>query len=96
MDEYTVKDGIIQDQGKFEGEAWYAPTVYQWYLDGDPGEIFGDANVYVLTDENRTQLELNDYVYALILEEGDQGFIYVNILDKSEYEQLVDEDVWGE
>ena len=94
--EYTVEFRIITDHGKFEGEAWYAPKVYQWYLDGDPGEIFGDTNVYVLSEDDRRAFELSDHVYALVLEESDQGFVFVNTLDKSEYEQLVEEDVWGE
>lgn len=93
---WTLKRGIIQDAGKFQAEAWYAPIVYDWYLSGDRGEEIADdgfeANAYVLDDATRARFELDGDVYALLLSESDQGFVYVSELTEGAYLDLVAED----
>ena len=93
---WTIKRGVIQDAGKFQAEAWYAPIVYDWYLNGDRGEEIGDegfdANAYVMDDATRVQLGLSGDVYALLLSESDQGFVYVSELTEGAYLDLVAED----
>lgn len=86
---YDVDEhGIIRSPGKFESESWIAPIVYDWYMNGDPGEMFGDTNVYVIDPGTRAAFELADYDYALTLSESDQGFVYVGTIDKAEYDLL--------
>lgn len=94
---WTIRRGIIQDAGKFQAEAWYAPIVYDWYLNGDRGEEIGDegfeANAYVLDDATRVQFGLSgDDVYALLLSESEQGFVFVTELTEGAYLDMVAED----
>ncbi len=93
---WTVKRGIIQDAGKFGAEAWYAPIVYDWYQSGDRGEDIGDegfaAFAYVLDDATRVQFGLSGDVYALLLSESEQGFVYVTDLDREAYLDMVARD----
>ncbi len=92
---WTIKHGVIQDAGKFQAEAWYAPIVYDWYLNGDRGEDIGDegfeANAYVMDDATRVQFGLSGDVYALLLSESGQGFVYVTELTEEAYLDMVAE-----
>ena len=49
------------------------------------------TNVYVLDAESRAILEMDDQpeVYAVTLDESDQGFVYVGTLTRAEYDQAV-------
>lgn len=92
VDEY----GTIRTPGKFEGESWIAPIVWDWYMNGDRGEE---------TDPHRgwsdEAMEYHDYhescdnctstnIYVLdpetraILELDDQPEAYAVTLDESE------------
>ena len=100
--EYNVDSwGVIHSPGKFEGESWIAPIIYDWYGNGDRGEEIGDpdneypegsfTSIYVLDADSRAILELDDEpeVYAVTLDESDQGFVYVGTLTRAEYDQAV-------
>lgn len=93
---WEIRDGIIQDPGKFQAEAWYAPIVYDWYMNGDRGEEIadegGNAAIYTLDDATRGQLALSGDIYALLFSESDQGFVYVSELTEGAYLDLVAED----
>ena len=91
-EEYSIDEwGIIRSPGKFEAEAWYAPIVYDWYLDGDAGEMVGDTSIYVLEPAERERFGFGDWGFAVTLSENDQGFVYVSTLDRAEYEKMIEE-----
>ena len=49
------------------------------------------TNIYVLDAESRAILEMDDQseVYAVTLDESDQGFVYVGTLTRAEYDEAV-------
>lgn len=90
---YELDGDTIVSPGKFEGQAWYAPIVYEWMMDGD-GEI-RDINhecddsdgcqcedipsytLFTLTDTDRAELQLGPGATSITLFTDDQGFTSV-------------------
>lgn len=89
--EFEVDDnGFITSLGTFEGEPWYSPIVYGWYLDGSRGtpvaSDIDDAGgeLFFLSSEDRELLELSDNVYALLFEKDHYGFVWVTELTEAQ------------
>jgi hypothetical protein len=86
-DEYTVRDGIITDLGKFEGEPLYVPAFWEHVLDG-----FGDTHYdgdtatdfFVVNDEDRRVFPGLADVYGLALWETTHGFVECETFDSRE------------
>ena len=100
--QYEVDEwGCIKSPGKFQGESWIAPIVYDWYMNGDRGEEVPDSDseypeesfmsIYTLDPITRTILEMDDQpeVYALTLDVSEQGFVYVGKLTRAEYTKAI-------
>lgn len=73
--------GMVTSLGKFQGEAWWAPIVYGWMMDGDGEELDGlmddeSALLFTLTDEDRAAFDLPEPVTGILLEETSDGFVY--------------------
>lgn len=82
--EYTVKDGVINNPGKFEGEMLYAPYFYDCSNDGeflcglDDGEYVALVEV---DDDDREQFPEIDAATTFIkVRESEQGFVSVTEL----------------
>lgn len=78
-EDYTIQDGIITDPGKFEGEPVYALLYYDYYMDGDPGDIeYSDGtehSVYVVSKEESILFDLVEGAKVL-LGQTEQGFVW--------------------
>ena len=91
---YTIKDGRIADPGKFEGEPEWAPYFYEKGAEGfsdldvtdenESGALWG----FVVTEEDVEKYPTLRGVYAVTLEESDQGFVYAGEHTQEEYEEL--------
>jgi len=79
--EYTVKDGIIQDCGKFEGEPIHTVYFYDLVMDGAQDDTIYDEyddaiDVFDLTREDYEMFpELVGYKQIQIAE-SEQGFVH--------------------
>jgi hypothetical protein len=76
LEAYSVRDGVIESLGKFEGEAIFVPAFWDSMCD----EIsFPDGEtIYVaeLTDDDRKEWpEIDPDTFALLMSESDQGFV---------------------
>ena len=101
--EYTVDEwGTIRSPGKFEGESWIAPIVYEWVMDGGDERVYPDCecgeddlcecpstSIFVLAPEDHKALDLKSDTYALTLDESEQGFVYIGELTRAEYEKAI-------
>jgi hypothetical protein len=92
---YELDGDTIVSPGKFEGEAWFAPIVYEWMLDGD-GELvsaeydeshdeFPSYWIFSVTDTDRREFGLDESIVWITLTESDQGFVYVKSWTSEEY-----------
>jgi hypothetical protein len=89
-DTYTVNaHGTIADPGKFEGESWISPIVYNWYLDGDNGNEHDGTSVYLLSEADRAALELPVEIVAVSLFESEQGFVSVDTLTEADHAEFL-------
>ena len=91
--------GDIKGPGKFEGAPWFAPLVYEWLMDGDHGEELSDGTcLYTLHNVERETFGLlrdpedTDDEHAVSLYISDQGFVYVSVLTRMDYETAIFED----
>ena len=92
--EYDVVDGVIRSPGKFEGEAWFAPIVYEWSLDGG-GELLYVSDVesagveyFPIEDVERDMFELDSEHIGIVLEWTDLGFVSVSAVTAIELENI--------
>lgn len=80
--EYTVINGRIVSNGKFENEKVYVPYLYSLFMDGlsDPIDDNGDTLEKIeLTQEDKSLYsELTPYDYALLFIDSN-GFIYCTL-----------------
>lgn len=86
--EFDVVADTIKDPGKFEGEAWYAPIVYDWVMDGG-GDTHGPegqlVDFFELSDDDRSLFGTDAYGVSLYVSET--GFVYVTEYTRLEYER---------
>jgi hypothetical protein len=80
LETYSVRDGVIENLGKFEGEAIFVPAFWDESANGMCNEIsFPDGEtIYVaeLTDNDRKEWpEIDPDTFALLMSESDQGFV---------------------
>ncbi len=85
-EEYTTKDGIIQDPGKFEGEPVYAVYFWNSGLEGGADEEDGPLCGFTVTDEDRKEFPELAGVGSVWLDESEQGFIYTTTDPRSAQE----------
>lgn len=91
--EFDVRDGVIKDPGKFEGEPVYAPYFYVLGMDsGADEDVYGADDtihsVFFITDEDREQFpELKEEeIEALHVWEGETGFFNTEAVTREEWE----------
>lgn len=94
---FTIRDGVIRDPGKFEGEMLYVPYYYMAALDGlfesidfNDGEHIDYMRIEPADAEMFPELA-SEVGHYLALRESDQGFVYGRILNKTKIDRLVDE-----
>ena len=83
--EYTVRDGVIQDPGKFENEPVWAPQFWQLALEGE-----GDAEWSELGEPVKTKFLVDEHdvkrwpelagVESFEMWEDDAGFVNTNVV----------------
>lgn len=71
----------ITTPGKFEGEHVYVPHYWEQSLDGGPDATTYDEDdteysVFYIDDDDRARFPQLTGVYALVLYEDDQGFVW--------------------
>jgi hypothetical protein len=79
---YTVRNGIIQNFGKFEGEPLSTPYFYDMMLNGEGDVIELQKSDYELFDNipvNKT------HAFVIVSE---QGFVSVDFVNEDELEQF--------
>jgi hypothetical protein len=91
--EWRIVDGIIRDPGKFEGEPRWAPHFYERGGDGFADlDLVDDEHAplwgFLVTEEDVALFPELAGVYAVSLEESDQGFVYSATLTQKRYEEL--------
>jgi len=75
-DEWTLKDGVVQDPGKFEGEMLYVIYFWNLYLDGWSDSDDSKILSFKVTAEDKAVFpELGRRRKAVKLYEDDQGFV---------------------
>lgn len=90
--EFTIKDGVIQDLGKFEGEMLYAPYFSENAGGGEELSVMENgAGEYVslieVSAEDRAEFpEIGKDTHSILLTESDSGFIGVQELTESQAE----------
>lgn len=72
---YNTENGVITSPGKFEGEAWYVPELWDLVLDGWADEDEDGIAVVYLSDEDRERFGLAEDVHSAFLSEDDCGFV---------------------
>ena len=65
---FTLKDGIIQNLGKFEGESLATPYFYECYLNG--GE-----SIFEINESERESLKIDSNWTHVVIMESDSGFV---------------------
>ena len=77
MDDYEIKDGVIVSPGKFEGEAWFVPELWDLVLQGfaDEYELENDVATLFLTAEDHERFGLPSTADQAWLFEDDNGFV---------------------
>lgn len=92
---YDVRDGIIRNPGKFEGEPIYLPYFYEMMLEGCVDETLGDGetentiDILKLTPSERAEFpEIDADSVAIALEHTEQGFVLCSELNQDELEAL--------
>lgn len=86
--------GIIRSPGKFESEAWYAPMVHEWMLEGDFGahELSDGTILYELHAIERETFDLEPEYVGISLYVSDQGFVNVEPRTQREWDSFIAED----
>lgn len=92
---YDISEhGTIQNPGKFEGEMHYVPELWNKALEGGSDYTLYDDldtcyDVFIVNNEDRTLYDLSPDIYALVLHEDDNGFVYCDHLDKVAYNEFL-------
>jgi hypothetical protein len=92
IEEYKVRDGIIVSPGKFEGEPYWMPTLYDMVLGGMADESIHDGSTAYdafKIDSNLsilTGLKVQDAY--LVIWSDDNGFINHMIMNQNELDNL--------
>lgn len=73
--EYTVRNGVIQSPGKFEGEAVYVPFYWEAFLNGMADRDNGTTLGFDVTAEDKILFPELRRRRAVKLIEDDQGFV---------------------
>jgi len=82
--EFKVKNGIIQNPGKFEGEPLSTPFYYDLMVNGE-GEFID------IEPSDRVQFpNIPDNKAVAYVTENDQGFVTIEFLDAGEQEEVYD------
>ena len=90
QNEFTVKNGLIQNPGKFENEPLSTPFYYDLMLNGE-GEFID------IEPSDRVQFpNIPDDKTIAYVTEDDQGFVTIEFLNAEEEESIFDDDVEGE
>ncbi len=76
LERYRVKDGRIQDPGKFQGEMIYVPVYWEAGLEGLADEDTGTLYIFNLGLEDKIEFPELIGKRKLRLRESDVGFIY--------------------
>jgi hypothetical protein len=73
--DYTVRNGVIQSPGKFEGEPMHVPYFYDGMLEGW-GDTNGPATLIPIDDDERRAFPetLSPEDVAIVLWQDDNGF----------------------
>jgi len=92
-EQYTVENGIIQDPGKFQGEAEYIP--YFWGMNefAISLDFVNGATVYCIQIQE-TDVGVSSELASLVgqwvcMQETDDGFVYGTVKPQAEYDLLV-------
>lgn len=89
------EQGIIIDPGKFEGEMWYVPELWDQVLDGceDAAIENGGSPISLIKvdEEMRKKYNISDDTYAWMLFETGDGFVYCNSLTETVYREYVND-----
>ncbi len=89
--------GIVQSPGAFESEHWYTLVYWQYSLDGGCGDIhatmddnsfYAELIVLEQTDHEKFPEFLEQKIQAVNLIQTESGFIYLEWLTLSDYQQL--------
>jgi hypothetical protein len=97
LEQHNVDEGygIILGPDKFEGEMWYAPIVYDDWMNGfldDVPDSDGDEScgLLKLDAETRKEFEMDedDDTVAILIQESNDGFVYLEHLNASELTEL--------
>jgi len=93
-EQYTVENGIIQNLGKFQGEAEYIP--YFWSMNEFAINLsfVNGAEVYC-TQIQETDVAVSSKLASLVgqwvcMEESENGFVYGVVKTQAEYDLLID------
>jgi hypothetical protein len=82
---YRVENGRIVSPGKFEGEPIYAPSYWDYVLEGCSGSTLdtpdGPVDCFILDPSDRADWPELGNTYALALWEADQGFVHCEHFD---------------
>lgn len=87
---YTLSPwGTIQDLGKFQGEMWYIPELWELTMISGEDEIIYDNDrphsVFFVDEEMKQKYELSLDVYVIVLWEDDYGFVNSSHVSEVEY-----------
>ncbi len=89
--------GIVQSPGAFEGEHWYTLVYWQYSVEGLGGYVHATmdgnngfyAEVIVLEQNDYARFrEFSGAIHAVNLVQTESGFIHLEWLTLSEYQQL--------
>ena len=95
-----IMNGCANRPGKFEGCHWSTIALWEVVMDGGSDEtIYLDDEPYdcfVLSDEDRATYNLSADVYAIVLHEDSQGFVYGAQMTAENYESFLNSADTGE
>lgn len=81
--EYTIKNGVIQNPGKFEGESIAALWFYEGMLNGDC-----DSDCIAITRDEGALFGIEDSIKYVKVNESESGFVSLEYLTEEEYYSL--------
>jgi len=86
----------IRSPGKFEGEPIYAPALWEHVMDGTTDnvgstETYSGVDIVLVEAEDRAEFPELEGVYAVAMEESDQGFVNTEeFASKEKLEKFID------
>ena len=104
--EYTVKDGVIQNPGKFEFEPIYTPHYWSLMLDGLEYESIDfpigedetkTVDIFQVTAEDLAEFPELEGIAYIALEVSEEGFVQASELVEGDLEGLrkISEKEWA-